>query len=110
VARLALLSLRQVDILGRYGGEEFVILLVETSGEAAETIANRLRLIIAENDHEGPARLPGVTISAGVAEIDPLRPDSLDQLLQRADKALYAAKESGRNQTRRYRTEPIPAA
>ncbi|HYF61331.1 MAG TPA: tetratricopeptide repeat-containing diguanylate cyclase [Herpetosiphonaceae bacterium] len=110
VARLALSSLRQVDILGRYGGEEFVILLVETSAEAAEVIATRLRLVIAEDDQDGPARLPGVTISAGVAEMDRLRPDTLDQLLQRADKALYVAKEAGRNQIRRFQPEPIPAA
>jgi diguanylate cyclase (GGDEF)-like protein len=109
VAWLALSSLRQVDILGRYGGEEFVIVLVETNAEGAEIIANRLRTVIAENAQPGQARLPGVTVSAGVAEINLAQPDSLDQLLQRADKALYVAKEAGRNQTCRYGA-PIAAA
>ena len=110
VAWLAQSSLRQVDILGRYGGEEFVIVLVETNAEGAEIIANRLRTVIAENVQPGLDRLPGVTVSAGVAEIDLAQTDSLDQLLQRADKALYVAKEAGRNQTRRYGSAPIAAA
>jgi diguanylate cyclase (GGDEF)-like protein len=88
--------LRPKDIFARYGGEEFVVLLGSTSGAAATEIAERIRAAIETHAfvYEGK-RLP-VTTSLGVVE---LRSDveSAQTLLKLADKALYAAKQSGRN-------------
>jgi two-component system cell cycle response regulator len=88
--------LRPKDVFARYGGEEFVILLSNTTGQAASEIAERIRAAIETHPfiYEGK-RLP-VTSSLGVAE---LRSDieSASTLLKSADKALYAAKEGGRN-------------
>jgi diguanylate cyclase (GGDEF)-like protein len=94
LAERALLQTREIDILGRYGGEEFALLLPETQlGEALE-IAERLRLAALEVINAKDLELQ-VTISVGVAQA---RGDSsLGQLLQRADAALYQAKRNGRN-------------
>ena len=92
-------ALRDTDLLGRYGGEEFVILLQETGLEQAKIIAERLRLNIAVS----PLTLPAsgqkvqITASLGVSEIDE-ECLSLQQLIDRADLALYRAKQNGRNQ------------
>jgi diguanylate cyclase (GGDEF)-like protein len=90
-------TLRTVDIIGRIGGEEFAILLPETDlGEASE-IAERLREIIAGSEVILEAGLPlHFTVSIGVASLKE-KEANLDILLSLADKALYQAKESGRN-------------
>jgi diguanylate cyclase (GGDEF)-like protein len=88
-------NIRNIDRFGRYGGEEFLLMLPDTPGDAAARILDRLRAITADLDWS--AFSPGlqVTISAGVAT---LRPDERpDSFLARADKALYAAKARGRN-------------
>src|SRR6202048_480787 len=88
-------NIRNIDKFGRYGGEEFLLLLPDTPNDAAARILDRLRAIIADLDWS--AFSPGlrVTISAGVAT---LRADeSPDTFLARADSALYAAKARGRN-------------
>ncbi len=91
VQRVAAL-LRRPDQLARFGGEEFVLLLPETSPEEAITVAERILLQVAE-PREG---LPAITVSIGVATN---RPDEekIDALMARADKALYRAKDEGRN-------------
>jgi two-component system cell cycle response regulator len=81
--------LRAEDQLGRLGGEEFLVLLPDTKGEAATHVADKLRAEVAG----APAPVP-VTVSVGVATWDGETPE---ELLQRADEALYAAKESGRD-------------
>lgn len=89
-------ELRSVDVLGRYGGDEFVILLPENDRAAAGKVAERLRKTIAHmqlNTTKGPRK---VTASLGVASVDCDKP-SLETLLSRADKALYVAKKRGRN-------------
>lgn len=93
VAHIAARGLRGDDLIGRYGGEEFILLLPDTSTAAAVRIAERVRAAVANGD--GPA-LPNVTISLGVATATP--GDTADDVLKRADIALYVAKESGRNQ------------
>ena len=82
--------------LGRYGGEEFVILCPGTDLEQAVRRAERLRLAICQNEIGG---LPAGRISAsfGVAEVE--SGDSVESIFRRADRALYAAKDSGRNCT-----------
>jgi len=90
-------NVRTVDILGRFGGDEFILLLPETDMFTAAGVAERLRLraadtpVVIEN-----YKIP-ITISLGVAKLAG-EPCDLDSLLNRADAAMYTAKQSGRNQ------------
>jgi diguanylate cyclase (GGDEF)-like protein/PAS domain S-box-containing protein len=88
-------SLRSTDIVARYGGEEFLFLLPETKPEEASRIANRLCKQLAETPLETGAGPISITMSAGVAGNQGGL--SLEEMLDRADKALYVAKETGRN-------------
>lgn len=88
--------IREVDSLGRYGGEEFVILLPETPREAAAQAAERLRLQIASSPIQTTNGVLTITVSLGVAQFNEKTAD-LDALIDRADAAMYAAKQSGRN-------------
>jgi diguanylate cyclase len=88
-------NIRNIDKFGRYGGEEFLLVLPDTSNDRAARILDRLRSIVAELDWS--AFSPGlrVTISAGVATLG--ANENPDAVLARADAALYAAKARGRN-------------
>jgi diguanylate cyclase len=88
-------NIRNIDKFGRYGGEEFLLVLPETPGDAAARILDRLRAIIADLDWSAFSPGMRVTISAGVATLR--RDESPDTFLARADSALYAAKARGRN-------------
>ena len=95
IAERCVTSARTVDLIGRYGGEEFVILLPETHLESARGVAERLRQLVADeaiSTDAGPLR---VTVSIGVAEASDH--DTLGTLIERADAALYEAKRAGRN-------------
>lgn len=93
---------RDVDICGRYGGEEFVVIMPDTNREGALAFCERLRQHIAATTIEVPGGEPvRFTISLGAAEFDTQYESSL-QWLQRADQMLYRAKENGRNQTQVY--------
>lgn len=96
VVKAALESLRQSDVMGRLGGEEFAVLLPETNLEAALDVANRLRAHIAERPVVTVDAAVPCTVSVGVAELAP-HDTTIDALLHRADTALYRAKEQGRN-------------
>jgi diguanylate cyclase (GGDEF)-like protein len=87
-------QLRQSDVLTRYGGEEFAIITPEIGLESALAVSDRLRRVVESWQFPGLAR--PVTISAGVAEF-PTQGGTRDELVQAADEALYAAKQSGRN-------------
>lgn len=88
-------NIRSIDKFGRYGGEEFLLVLPDTPHEMAVQLLDRLRAIVATLDWSAFSDGLRVTISAGVAT---LLPDELpDALLARADAALYAAKAGGRN-------------
>jgi diguanylate cyclase (GGDEF)-like protein len=89
------LNLRKIDVVCRYGGEEFAILLTQTSSEHALAVAEKLRKLV--EDWEFPGVPQTVTISAGVAAF-PEHGATRDQLVRAADNALYAAKQLGRNQ------------
>jgi diguanylate cyclase (GGDEF)-like protein/PAS domain S-box-containing protein len=91
-------TLREVDILGRVGGEEFAILLPETDREESIEVAERLRAALAEAkvQLEADGLAIQFTVSIGVASLVS-KNNTLDMLLNLADKALYKAKESGRN-------------
>ncbi len=98
VGQRAKASLRDDDMVGRYGGEEFVCILQGRSALSAELVAERVRKAV-QSDAEGVAAgLPGVTVSIGLAVY--AGEASIEDLLQRADKALYAAKREGRNRLR----------
>jgi diguanylate cyclase (GGDEF)-like protein len=88
-------NIRAIDRFGRYGGEEFLLVLPDTPGDAATRLLDRLRAIIADLDWSAFSPGMQVTVSGGVAT---LRPDeTADTFLARADGALYTAKARGRN-------------
>lgn len=94
-------SLRAVDRAGRYGGEEFGIILPETDVEGAKIICERIRETIENSVVQTDAAPITYTISIGIAPLNET-PENYMQWLQQADEALYAAKEGGRNQVRVY--------
>ena len=89
--------LRKPDIWGRYGGEEFVVLLPDTDSKAAAQTAERIREAIASKPIETNKGVFDVTVSAGVASFYGQITLKINTLLDIADQALYAAKEDGRN-------------
>ena len=97
IASLTQATIRQVDIAGRYGGEEFALMLPETDLAGALIIAERLRSQIEQHPVFVEAMPIAVTVSLGVAEIDLEDPDPLETLIQQTDRAMYAAKQAGRN-------------
>lgn len=98
IAKTISLSLREGDVLGRYGGEEFAIFCEGASLGAAIEVAERLRenIYALGIPHLG-SRLGRVTASVGVAAVVPRAGDDASALIERADAALYGAKERGRN-------------
>jgi two-component system cell cycle response regulator len=90
-------QLRAIDLAGRFGGEEFVVLMPEADLNDARTGAERLRAAICESAFRLPeeAGLLDVTVSIGVAQIAP--GEDVDAVMRRADHALYRAKAAGRN-------------
>ncbi len=88
--------IRQSDVLGRFGGEEFILLLPHTAADGAVALVNRLREAVANNPIELPEGELRVTISAGCLTCETSH-SSLDALIQRADELLYQSKASGRD-------------
>jgi len=96
IAQVAIAQVRDVDVLARYGGDEFIILLPETDSEHAFIIAERIRESVASTN-VGPFI---ITLSIGLAETVHAPQDQLiEDIIRRADKALYLAKQKGRNNT-----------
>ncbi len=97
IAQQAMAHLREGDLFARFGGEEFALLLPNTSSAKAQVIAERLRLAIASGDFLAGAQPPlRVTLSMGLSSIQP-QDHAIESILYRADDALYKAKHSGRN-------------
>jgi len=90
---------RPLDLLSRYGGEEFAVLLYDVDADSALDIAERMRLAVSALglEHRGSRAARVVTVSIGVAAIQPLAERQPLGALQLADEALYAAKARGRN-------------
>ena len=97
VVGVCVAGLRQCDLIGRYGGEEFVIMLPQTGKSEAAKVAERLQQSIANQLFPSPAGPLHVTVSIGVAQ-QLADGASLLTLLERADQAMYTAKLAGRNQ------------
>ncbi|MBX3128022.1 MAG: diguanylate cyclase [Polyangiaceae bacterium] len=95
IAQVCRAELRTTDVLARYGGEEFAFLLPETRMEAAHLAVERIVAMLATSPVVGPAGSLHVTVSVGIASRQ--RGESLDDVLRRADEALYRAKQAGRN-------------
>lgn len=89
-------AVRDFDVVGRYGGEEFLIILTNTPIRRGQEIAERVRQHVGENNpiHANDVEI-SITISQGITEAN--REDNVMTLIERADKALYKAKEAGRN-------------
>jgi diguanylate cyclase (GGDEF)-like protein len=97
VARLLKEMLRAVDSVGRYGGEEFVVLLPHTTVEEARQTAERVRRTVERHRFPAGPRELQITVSVGVASYPSPTVDSPAALIREADQALYRAKEAGRN-------------
>lgn len=97
LADCCLKNVREVDIVGRYGGDEFIILLIESDPGRAMLVAERLRKAISKMSINAEMPFTGLTVSCGVTRLSE-KVHTLDDLINRADKALYMAKEQGRNQ------------
>lgn len=95
VARILEVSIRPGDICARYGGEEFVLLLPRTKAENAYIVAERIRKTLEQTEVPLPVK---VTSSQGIAHY-PVHGRTREELLGRADEALYSAKHNGRNRT-----------
>jgi diguanylate cyclase (GGDEF)-like protein len=97
-------ELRLSDALGRFGGEEFVVLLIDADLESATIVAQRIRASIADVPfHLSTGEQLPISVSIGVATLDDFERDHAiegvaQQLVAKADSALYQAKENGRNQ------------
>jgi len=102
IARRIALSARKVDIPGRYGGEEFIVLLPETSLKDALTVAKRIWHDLTHRPTITSKLSIPVNASIGLACLDPGSELSLDELIDRADQALYQAKQLGRNRIEVY--------
>ena len=88
-------NLRTIDKLGRYGGEEFLLILPDTANDQAVRTLDRLRSIVSEMDWSATLGSMKLTMSAGICSVR--QEDSADDILVRADAALYRAKDAGRN-------------
>ena len=99
LANLLRQRLRRVDSLGRYGGEEFLVVLPDCTAEQALRVLDEIRLRFAELTFIAGGSEFSVTLSAGIASTETPSADA-GELLDKADQALYAAKNGGRNQVR----------
>jgi diguanylate cyclase (GGDEF)-like protein len=99
VARVCQQTIRRIDLIGRFGGEELLILMPETTLEQAENAMERLRQEIEQLEIATPRGTAHLTISIGISSLDGLNSSTeFEQFLDQADQALYHAKNKGRNQ------------
>ena len=100
IAQVLVSASREIDIIGRYGGEEFVALLPETTMEQAQVYCEHLRARVELRGLDLKTRFNKtrpLTISVGMTQAVPAAGDDVERLIARADEALYEAKEAGRN-------------
>jgi len=97
IAQICQTQIRDVDLLARFGGEEFAVLLPNTKASGAQTTAERLCTSIAQTEFAAYGNRCTVTVSIGLSDFQP-SDLSAEEVLKRADDALYEAKRNGRNQ------------
>ncbi|HEX2205790.1 MAG TPA: diguanylate cyclase [Longimicrobium sp.] len=109
-ARILGETAREIDMPGRYGGEEFIVILPNTEEEEAGRFAERVRQAVEGHVYRDEANEIRMTLSCGVASFPSEGADSPESLLKKADDALYVAKESGRNRVVRASEMPADAS
>jgi diguanylate cyclase (GGDEF)-like protein len=97
IAKVMKESVRSSDLVGRYGGEEFGLLLPETGSKGCRVYAERIRKRIEDTRFEAAGKLIHVTVSGGISSYPEIAAESVDELWRSADQALYRAKQNGRN-------------
>ncbi len=88
-------SIRSSDHLGRWGGEEFIAIILNISRMKLAKVANKLRMLVSRSQHFTPGRTINVTISIGATLAR--RDDTVETIVKRADQLLYQSKQGGRN-------------
>jgi diguanylate cyclase (GGDEF)-like protein len=106
LTRLVQAELRYTDVLARYGGDEFIVLLPETPPAGAFEVAGRIRDAVANVPLDLDGKHVTSTVSIGVAG-HPADGNSLDAVVARADRAMYQAKQAGRNRVVQFETAPV---
>lgn len=91
--------LRKTDSIGRYGGEEFAVILADTKGEDALHVMNDIREVFSQLEHSAGDSEFKVSFSCGVCSFTG---DNADSIIEQADEALYEAKRQGRNNVQLY--------
>ena len=97
ITKRVLKVIRKSDIITRYGGEEFMVIMPAASKKQAYDIGERLRSIVEETSINADNQAVSITISAGVSSFPEPNINSVHELIKKADQALYSAKNSGRN-------------
>ena len=97
IARTVRETLRPGEIIARFGGDEFVVVLPDTDADGGMAVGERLCKAVVEVEVRASdgSPLPGITISVGVAQITP--EDTAEKLIEAADRTLYSAKRAGGN-------------
>ena len=98
-------NLRPYDVIGRYGGEEFCVILPRTTIEEAAEVMDRIRKIVDEYGFTNGDAVLHRTVSIGIASVGRIDRCGTDELIRMADEALYAAKRSGRNRVEVFRAQ-----
>lgn len=97
VAQVLAVSIRKIDIVGRYGGDEFVVILPEAGADSAETVANRVLENMRTHRFQSKLDPIQVTVSVGVATFSDLTSVSVDDFIERVDQVMFGAKSMGKD-------------
>jgi diguanylate cyclase (GGDEF)-like protein len=109
-AKAVTAPMRETNLVARYGGEEFAVILPDTTVQACQLVAERIRkvvmLMVVPSNTDKP--LPQVTVSMGIS-VFPDHGQTMEEVIQASDKALYESKRGGRNRITVYASQETPA-